>query len=87
MFFNDDLSTLNIFVSCKFNLWYKNVSRLQVKGRMEERFRKFVPLDKSRKDVRNMAVDIQKQVRYSNLLRVVSLFILNILFCFLIFII
>ncbi|XP_039891939.1 CD151 antigen-like isoform X3 [Simochromis diagramma] len=33
----------------------------QVKGRMEERFRKFVPLDKSRKDVRNMAVDIQKQ--------------------------
>lgn len=87
MFFNDDLSTLNIFVSCKFNLWYKNVSCLQVKGRMEERFHKFVPLDKSRKDVRNMAVDIQKQVRYSNLLRVVSLFILNILFCFLIFII
>ncbi|XP_005750960.1 tetraspanin-8-like [Pundamilia nyererei] len=33
----------------------------QVKGRMEERFHKFVPLDKSRKDVRNMAVDIQKQ--------------------------
>ncbi|CAI5636478.1 tetraspanin-8 [Oreochromis niloticus] len=33
----------------------------QVKSRMEETFRKFVPLDKSRKDVRNMAEDIQKQ--------------------------
>lgn len=38
---------------------------------MEERFRKFVPLDKSRKDVRNMAVDIQKQVRYFHYLDVI----------------